>query len=69
MVRRGGSTRPQPSSDEQRAAKGVAMTARQERQDQARTGSAGVKQRAVALIAAWACIGVAAIAAALSFLF
>ena len=33
------------------------------------TGSAEAKRRAVALIGAWACIGVVAIAAALFFLF
>jgi hypothetical protein len=33
------------------------------------TGSAEAKGRAIAVISAWACIGVAAIAAALFFLF
>ncbi len=45
------------------------MNAREAGRSEGSTGSAGVKQRALALIAAGACIGVAAIAIALSFLF
>ena len=41
----------------------------QEGQDEAKAGSADAKVRAAAVIAAWACIGIAAIVAALSFLF
>jgi hypothetical protein len=37
------------------------------REDKA--GSADAKRRATAIIAAWACVGVAAVVAALSFLF
>jgi hypothetical protein len=67
MVGRGGST--PPSKDAQPATKGVAMHAQEAGQNAQAKRSAGVKQRAIALISAGACIGVAAIAIALSFLF
>jgi hypothetical protein len=49
-------------------AKGVAMNVPEKEPTQTSTGSGG-RRDTVAVIAAWACIGVAAIAAALLFLF
>jgi hypothetical protein len=45
------------------------MDTPQEGPDEAKVGSADAKVRAAAVIGAWACIGIAAIVAALSFLF
>jgi len=50
-------------------AKGVAMNAPEKEPTQTTTGSAEAKRLPVAVISAWACIGVAAIAAALFLLF
>jgi hypothetical protein len=49
-------------------AKGVAMNAPEKEPTERSTGSAEAKDRAIAVIAAWACVGVAALAAALIFL-
>jgi hypothetical protein len=45
------------------------MKAPQKQPTEHKPGSAKVKDRAIAIIAAWACIGVAAIAAAVFLLF
>jgi hypothetical protein len=45
------------------------MNAPQKQPTEHRSGSAEAKDRAIATIAAWACIGVAAIAAAVFLLF
>jgi hypothetical protein len=45
------------------------MNAPEKQPTEHKPGSAEAKDRAIAIIGAWACIGVAAIAAALPFLF
>jgi hypothetical protein len=45
------------------------MNAPEKEPTQHKPGSVEARRRAIAVIGAWACIGVAAIAAALSFLF
>ena len=45
------------------------MNARDDGQTEHRTAPPDTKNRAIAVVGAWICIGVAAIAAALSFLF
>jgi hypothetical protein len=50
-------------------AKGVAMNPPERESTEPTTRSAEAKDRAIAVIGAWACIGVAVIAAALLFLF
>ena len=45
------------------------MTAPENRPTDRNAGPREAKNRAIAVIAAWACIGVAVVAAALSFLF
>jgi hypothetical protein len=51
------------------AAEGIAMNAPDKGSTEPQTSSAEARRRAIAVIGAWACIGVAAIAAALFFLF